>query len=304
MKAQPSWLVLFTLNIAASFLMGAGFNSKPNEVALNDWTYLEPGLELGSFLAPQKSSYGDSVVKVLRIDPRFFHFRLLNASASTEGKQQSARNWALNNNLVAAINASMYQKDNITSVSLMRTKQHINNQRISKDNTILAFDPKDPSVPAIQIIDRECQDFPSLYKHYTTLIQSIRMVSCKHKNVWAQQSRRWSIAAIGTDSGGNILFIHSRSPFSTHDLIENLIKMPIRIQRAMYAEGGPQAQLFINSKQDQFEFVGSYSFGSGSSDGSHIAWPVPNVIGIERATAFKDPTTWSATGKNLEDTSP
>jgi len=160
------------------------------------WQQLDKGLELGIFLAPQPTAGGASAVRVLRIDPNYYRFRLLNASAIENGLPMTPRQWCRQNNLVAAINPSMFQTDYKTSVSLMRTRTHINNPRLSKDMTILAFNRLCQDVPQAKIIDRQCEDYEFWKKKYGTLIQSIRMISCKGKNVWNQQPHRWSTAAI------------------------------------------------------------------------------------------------------------
>lgn len=255
--------------------------------AKDPWLQLEKGLELGTFVSPHPSEVGDSLVHILRIDPGYFELRLLNASAPDQSRRQSAREWALNNGLAAAINASLYQADNRTSASLMRTRNHVNNRRLSKDKTILAFDSLDPSLPKVQIIDRECQDFDAMNKQYQTLVQSIRMVSCDGQNVWAPQSKKWSVAAIGMDKRGRVLFIHSRSPYSTHDLIDILLQLSIGLRNAMYVEGGPVAQLYARSGDKEFEFLGSYSTGSNENDNNAISWPVPNVVGVVRVNGKK-----------------
>jgi len=217
---------------------------------------------------------------VLRIDPQYFKLRLLNASALENRQPLSAKEWSRRNGLVAAINASMYQADYKSSVSLMRTKAHVNNPRLSKDMAILAFDRKQSDIPQVKIIDRQCEDFETWGKKYDTVIQSIRMISCKGKNVWTQQPQKWSTAAIGIDDRQRVLFIHVGSPYSTHDVIEILKKLPIDIARAMYAEGGPQAQLYINIGDHEYDFVGNYDIDLHGNVKKLISHPVPNVVGI------------------------
>jgi uncharacterized protein YigE (DUF2233 family) len=246
-----------------------------------NWEALEPGLELGSFPTGRPAEAGDSTVRVLRIDPALWDLRLLNASAPGQGRLQTARTWCERNGLAAAINASMYQTDYRTSVSLMRTRDHVNNPRLSKDNTVLAFDPLDDSVPPVQIIDRRCQDFDLLRPKYGTLVQSIRMISCDGLNVWRQQSQKWSTAAIGTDAAGNVLFIHARSPYTTHDLTDILLALPLGVKSAMYAEGGAEAQLYVRAGGRQYEFVGRYG-SSLVEDVEAVALPIPNVVGVVR----------------------
>ncbi|MFH2133538.1 MAG: phosphodiester glycosidase family protein [bacterium] len=248
--------------------------------AQGNWKKLNEGLELGSFQSPHPSASGDSIIRVLRIDPRLYGLRLLNTSANQWERGLSAKEWSLRFNLGAAINASMYQKDHKTSVSLMRRKGHVNNPRLSKDKAVLAFDRKDPGVPAVMIIDRQCDNYQALKKRYRTLIQSIRMISCRGINVWKQHPDHWSTAAFALDNAGNVLFIHVKSPYSTHDLIDILLSLPLGIDRAMYLEGGPQAQLFIQNGDETYEFSGYYSGAFGNSAPSGYAWPIPNIIGV------------------------
>jgi hypothetical protein len=165
-------------------------------------------------------------------------------------------------------------------VSLMRTKIHTNNPRLSKDMTILAFDRQDTAVPRVKMIDRQCENFQSWKQKYGTLVQSIRMISCTGENVWKPQARRWSTSAIGIDKQNKVLFIHVRALYSTYDLINILKKLPLNISRAMYTEGGPQAQLYINTGNQELELTGSYETGSDDASKGAISWPLPNVLGI------------------------
>lgn len=280
-KTKPRYI--FIVVLVAGVLGVAGVVG-PSAQAKEAWLQLEQGLELGTFVSPQPSDVGDSRIRILRIDPAFFSFHLLNASAEPSARRQGAKEWATKHNLVATINASLYQADNKTSVSLMRTGNHVNNGHLSRDKTLLVFDSRNNSLPNVQIVDRDCLDINEILGHYASLVQSIRMISCKGENVWAQQSKRWSTAAIGMDGQGRILFIHVRSPYTTHDLIEILLQLPIGLKSAMYTEGGPVAQLYVHSGEREYEFLGSYSTGSNENDGNTIAWPIPNVVGIARIT--------------------
>jgi len=277
-------LILLTVILTAGAEASQKQPTSGNETT-NQWQILEKGLSFGVFPAPRPSESGDSIVRVLRIDPQYFKLRLLNASAPQHGRSLTAREWCQRNGLVAAINASMYQKDLKASVSLMRTKSHVNNPRLSKDMTILAFDRKTVEAPPVKIIDRQCEDFNAWKKKYGSFVQSIRMISCTGENVWTQQPNKWSTAAIGIDHHGRILFIHVRSPYSTHNLINMLQELPLNISRAMYAEGGPEAQLYIRSVTQELDFVGSYEIDFSQSQGSRFARPVPNVLGISKRNA-------------------
>ncbi len=268
----------FLLGMIVMLVALPGFAGAPPAEPV--WQELEPGLQMGTFISPQPAAAGDSRIRVLRIDPARFELRLFNASALTEKKAITPKEWITRYGLTAAINASMYQSDYRTSVSLMRTRVHTNNGALSKDNAVLAFDRLDDGVPRAQIIDRTCQDFDELKKHYGTLVQSIRMVSCDRKNVWSPREERWSTAAIGMDQDNRILFIHARALFRTHDLIDALLALPIGLKTAMYVEGGPQAQLHVHSGGRDVTLVGSYDPAVLNGDEAVDEVAIPNVVGI------------------------
>jgi hypothetical protein len=244
------------------------------------WRPLEPGLELGRFPGPPGGT-GDGVVTVLRVDPARFDLRLLNASAPGGGSARSARGWAVQTGAVAAINAAMYQEDHRTSVSLMRTREHVNHPRVSRDKTILAFDPIAPGAPRFRIIDRDCDDLEAIGKGYASLVQSIRLVSCERKNVWSPSPKRTSAAAIGIDGAGRLLMIHARTAWPTAALADALLAMPIDLRRAMYVEGGAEAQLYVSAGGTVLELIGDFDGIAGVARNVD-AWPVPNVLAIVR----------------------
>ncbi len=241
------------------------------------WQPLEQGLEFALFGGPPGPEEGDGKIAVVRIDPARFELRLANASAPGQGETRTARDWAYRAGASAAINASMYQEDYRTSVSLMRTREHVNQRRVSKDKAVLAFDALVSGVPAVRIVDRDCEDLADAERRYGTLVQSIRMISCDRRNVWAPSDRRFSAAAIGIDGKGRVLFIHARTPWPVHDLVKALLDLPIDLVRAMYVEGGPEAQLFARGGGREVERTGVIERAPRAGDGGR-AWPVPNVI--------------------------
>lgn len=271
--------MLASTSLSAQQAMVGELFVEPADQNRSDWQQLEPGLELGIFQATQLSESGDSRIRILRIDPTYFEFRLLSASATEDHGLLTAKEWAQQYGLTAVINASMYQTDYLTSVSLMKTKTHVNNGHVSRDKAILAFDRLSKNIPLVKILDRQCEKFEDWKQQYGTFVQSIRMISCKGKNVWRPQDKKSSIAAVGMDQNGRLLFIHVISPYSTYDLSNILLTLPLQLSRAMYVEGGHEAQLYIHSGEQEYEFVGN-SFGMNGH-----GWPVPNVIGIARTVS-------------------
>jgi uncharacterized protein YigE (DUF2233 family) len=246
------------------------------------WQALEPGLDVLELDGPAIEG-AEGRITVVRVDPARFDLRLLASSAPGEGDRRSARAWAYRSGASAVINAAMYQEDYRTSVSLMRTGDHVNQRRLSKDKAVLAFDPIVSGVPAVKLVDRDCERLEDAAARYGTLIQSIRMVSCDGKNVWAPSDRRFSAAAIGLDRSGRVLFIHARTPWPIHDLVEALLAAPLELAQAMYVEGGPEAQLFARGGGRELERIGTFE----GADTNARAWPVPNVVAAVRKPPAK-----------------
>ena len=91
--AQKLWSRAFLITVLFSSFLGIYFASFSSEsAATSNWRNLEPGMDMGLFLAPKKSIVGDSLIKVLRADPHFFALKLLNSSASKTKKKILSKN--------------------------------------------------------------------------------------------------------------------------------------------------------------------------------------------------------------------
>ncbi len=244
-------------------------------------TKVDEGLEVLTFQSPIKSSHGDGKITVIRIDPELYKFNLFSAKSPNE-KQRTAKEWAAQHGQIAIINAGMYRDDYKTNVGYMKNYDFVNNGKLNADNTVLAFNPIGDSLPSIQIIDRKCQDFESLKPQYNSMTQSIRMIDCNQVNRWSQQPKKWSMAVFGTDKEGKALLIFTRSPHSVHDFINALLRLDIKIQNAMYLEGGPEASLYFNHNGTTVEEMGSYETGFNENDNNVEYWDIPNVIGVSK----------------------
>ena len=245
------------------------------QAATAGFSALEPGLELGSFAGPGEAP-GDRKIWIARIDLARFELKLVNASAG-DARPHTIKQWALGAGASAAINASMFREDGLTSVGLMKTRLHENNpRRVKSYKALLAFDPAHAGLPAVRILDAACGDLDPYPPPYGTLVQSIRLVSCDRKNVWAPEEKRWSSAVVGVDGAGRVLFIHARSPWPVHDLADALLALPIDLRRAMYLEGGKEAQLFVRGGGREVERLGALE--GTSRDDAAIPWEIPNAL--------------------------
>ena len=243
------------------------------------WREVERGLYIGEFTSQEKAKINDSKITIVKADPRVYSFKLL--CASEHGKiKMTAKEWCQKHHLLSAINAGMYQEDGIRNVGYMKNFGHINNPKLNAAyKAVLAFNPIEAALPEIQIIDLKCQDFERLRFKYQTLVQNIRMVSCRQENVWSKRDKIWSMAVFAIDKGGNALLIFTESPYSGYDFAYALLSLPISIYSAMYLEGGQQASLYFSANDVEFDGIGR-AISLDGSDRMPTARLIPNVIGI------------------------
>lgn len=265
-----NWRIpLFLLFIVAFWVLFSPPSILPQDEL---WKRIDDGLSL--------SEFNSQKLTLVKIDPKYYSCKLLCASKNSK-LRMTAKKWCQKHNLISAINAGMFQADGITNVGYMKNFNHINSPRLNtRYKAVLAFNPVDATVPEIQIIDLKCQDFERLKDKYQTLIQGMRMVSCRQENVWEKQDKMWSIAAFGIDKSGNGLFIFSESPYSVHEFTNILLSLPVSLYNAMYLEGGPEATLYFSANGVEFEKIGSHETGLNENGFPKIARPIPNVIGI------------------------
>ena len=246
------------------------------------WKKVDQGLLVGEFDSLMKSKAQDSKITIIKIDPKLYSFRLLCASEHG-GVKMTARKWCEKFNLIAAINAGMYQKDGFTNVGFMKNFNHLNNAHLNNTyKAVLAFNPSESKIPEIQIIDLKCQDFESIGPKYQTLIQNIRMISCRQENVWAKTNQLWGMAVFGIDKSGHALFIFTEVPHSGHDFSNTLLSLPLSICNALYLEGGFEANLFFSWNGVELERVGARETGLQEDSPRAVPRPIPNVIGISK----------------------
>lgn len=246
------------------------------------WRKVDSGLHVSEFGVPRSPAIKDSTVTVVKIDPMLYSLKLL--SASEHGKvKMRVKDWCQRHNLIAGINAGMYVEDGIKNVGYMKNFDHVNNPRVNTSyKAMLAFNKLEPDVPEVQIIDLRCGDFEVWRHKYQTFVQGIRMISCRQESVWVQQPKKWSMAVLGIDKEGNVLFIFSEAPYSGYDFSNILLSLPISVHNAMYLEGGPEANLYFSAHGVEFERVGIYGTDFEDNRFRSVARPVPNVIGITK----------------------
>ncbi len=246
----------------------------------NTWQILDKGIFYANFQGTYKTH--DFDIYILKIDPAYYSLQLLMASKSKQ-PPKTLEEWAQRYSLIAAINASMFWKDQKTSTGYMRDRNIVNQHHIHKKyGGFLAFNPKIPGIPYIKIIEMgKDTNWMSLLKDYDTVIQNFRMIGMNGKNLWHKDNNSYSVSAVGIDYHNYILFIFSLIPLPIHELNNILLSLPINISSCLFTEGGSTAGLYIKIKNFKKDLHGYSPIGifPSISKGSK---KIPNIIGVVR----------------------
>lgn len=255
-----------------------------------DWKQLAPGMELRLLAAKQPSPVGDSRIAVLRMDPKSWQLELVAQGESGEPARRTARGWAQSHDLAVAINAGMFAEDYATHVGYMETRGRVNSSRINGYQSVAAFGPHDrENAASFRIFDLDSPGVTvqSIRQEYASLVQNLRLIKRPGTNRWSPQGKSWSEAALAEDEDGRILFVFSRSPFSMHHLVRELLSAGIGIVAAQHLEGGRLAQLYLKVADVELELFEGSEGSLGVDGGIATAWPIPNVLGVRRRPSVK-----------------
>jgi uncharacterized protein YigE (DUF2233 family) len=233
------------------------------------WTALAPGVDYANFTKEG--------VQVVRVDPSKARLKSLHASAADK-TPRTAGKWCDEQHLVAAINLGMYLDDHLSNVGHAHAGAHVNQARWnSKYQSVLAFGPKKKGIPAALMVDLDAPT--AKLEDYENVIQNLRLVRAPGHNVWTQQPRRWSEAAVALDKKGNVLFLFSRAPHTMFDFNQLILSMPLEITHAMHVEGGPEASLSLRGAV-KLDLNGSFETGFIENESISQQWAIPNVLGV------------------------
>lgn len=280
-------------------LLATGIHAFAQDISIG-WQQLDDGLQLALLdidTQPADDLQGPVPgLTILRIAPKVYEFVAL---TSTElDLVLTPEQWADEYDLTAVINASMYLPDKKTSTGYLRNGEHLNNAFVNKrfGNFFVAdplATPRNPnatevppgmhSLAPVAILDRQTDDWENGMEQYSIVVQNFRMLSAAGTPLWPEDGDAFSIAAVGQDESGNILFIHCRPPLTVRRLTEELLALPLGIVRAMYVEGGPQASLHVRAGTIRQTWSGRHAGDFWSMKDAE--WLLPNVIGIRKRAA-------------------
>ena len=248
-----------------------------------EWQALAPGMELRALIAGKSSSTSDAWITVLRIDPHLWELEFRGVGRTGGAFGRTAREWCQSQGFTAAINAGMFGADFKTHLGYLEFRDHVYSSRVNSYQSVAAFDPKPGrDVPPFRIFDLDAPGvtMKRILKDYSSAVQNLRLIKRPGRNVWSQQDRQWSEAALGEDEAGRILFICCRAPFSMRELNYELLKSGIGLVAAQHLEGGPEVQLYLHVGKVEQELIGSFETCFNEDDDNVVAWPIPSVLGV------------------------
>ena len=231
---------------------------------------------------------------LLRIDPKFNELVLL--MSSEHGNFFTLSEWAHEYELLAVTNASMYQQDGKKSIGLMRTKEHVNNPKISKRlGSFFVSDLLNPTeegnknLPAFDIIDRNQPNLEQHLAKYGTVLQNFRVLDPAGSTLWPSSGPVHSMSLLGKDNKGLLYIVFSRAPLNPSSVGEELrlnfannsAEQGTKLEALMYLEGGREAGLALKQGAELQLWSGlpKQQF-LGINPALLPSTPVPNVLGV------------------------
>ncbi len=243
------------------------------------WRTLQPGVEFAQVAVGTLPTGKPGRLDVVRIDPARAKLTVALASESRSAKRTAA-SWCQTSNLAVAINLGMFQDNQLSNVGYLRHGAHVNNGHWNRDNAVLALNPSDPALAKAQWIDRDEPAAALPLEKYDIVVQNLRLITKRRKNVWSASERRWSEAALAIDTNGRLLFLFSRAPWSMRAFNDMILRLPLGVTGAMHLEGGPEASLSIHAGGVDLDESGSFETGFWPDDSNRDQWPIPNVLGV------------------------
>jgi hypothetical protein len=233
------------------------------------WTALGPGVDLAVFETQVPRQLGDGRVRVVRVDPTRAQVVL------DSGDFQPAPEWGTQLSAIAVLNAGMFHADGSGVFYLRHAGATSQNAWHPQASSALVVDHQ-----GARLVSTRCgaaRPGPEAL----AVAQSYTLLGCEGEPSWSPGTKIWSHAVLGMDSAGRILLIHARTPWHTRQFTQILLDLPLHLTALQYAEGGPEASLWVAGPAHPRLWVGSYETGFTEHDKNEKAWPIPAVIAIK-----------------------
>lgn len=220
-------------------------------------------------------------ITIVRFD--LAHFRPVLLTARDDGGSRPLDRWVREANLVAGINAAMYEPDGRPSGLCVRRGVE-ESPDDARYGGFYVLDPVAPVAPsAFAMMGRDCAgfDLPGVRAAWGTVVATYRLLDCEgHPIAWIDPDR-YSAAAIGIDREGRLALVHSRTPYRMRELAEMLGESSLGFTQLFFVEGGPEATLIVEAGELHVREVGlRRDLPDGVEPDHDLLYALPNVLGV------------------------
>lgn len=240
---------------------------------------MRAGITVERIVGPPARGMGDGLVTLVRIDMHRHRLTLVTA-ASEDGVFRPVPEWARRANLVAGINAALFEPDGRATALYVEDGV----ERSPDDGRfggLLAFDPVDAGDPPFVLAGRDCPgtDLAALRARYRSVVANYRLLGCAAEPIAWLDEDRFSSAAFGVDREGRLVLVHSTTPYRMTDLARTLADPALGLVAVHYVEGGPKATVHVETDEGPLTLIGSRE-EDGHAEDRRGARPIPNVLGV------------------------
>lgn len=226
-------------------------------LAASPWQPLVAGVETRTMRLE-----GLGTVNVVRVTPGAAKLDVGLADPRTAGA------WLSRTGAVAVINAGMYETDYRSNTGHLHCGARVNQARWNPlYQSVLAFNPKDPKLPAFTMVDLDQSGARETLEKYDCVVQNLRLIRAPGENVWQPTKRKWSEAALALDKEGRLLLLFSSTPMAMDAYTKALLASDLGVVRAMHLDGAGPASLSLRDGERRVDLGG---------DGAQL--PLPNVL--------------------------
>lgn len=239
-----------------------------------DWVTMEEGLAYRSVqVVPQTSSAQNTQaaakkVIIIRIDPKLFHFSIVQNESST--KAQSIEEINNNNQAKASFNGAFFSEE-FTPLGLLISEGNIMNKSSKADlmNGIFVFDNKNRPQLLLSTSNISPQKYPFAIQNGPILLDSKKNIKIQEES-----GKKASRTAVGIDKKGNIIVILLQQNLFNLDNSLTLYEFAhILKEDPFFAEMGLHSVLNLDGGTSSGAIIGSDYFPEGV--------PVQNIIVVK-----------------------
>jgi hypothetical protein len=150
----------------------------------------------------------------------------------------------------------------------------INQPNLQSSTTYFAWDPVNKSNTYVRFFTHA--DLPKYQALYKNIVQGKQLIT-NEKTIAVSEPRYSSISAIGLDKYNNLIFVHSRTPYSLNQLSSIINEVMPGIKHLILTGVGPTSILSFRGEGQPFYSIGSYQTSVFEAD-TNASFPKTTVI--------------------------